>query len=190
MKRKLLVLSLLILTIIVTAACGNSNNDSSKFEGTWIGFYENNGDPTAVEITIQQAGKQVVVSRKAGMYVKLTDQYSSGLVNVSNKPNSTVYVDYQFAKMTLPVLTGTVSDDTLTVKYKDDTGSYIYNKNNDTLLYEGTTFKKKSNDASLESYIPEMQKIIKETYLKNHQKEQSIAKFDFFFDDSMVKSEQ
>ncbi len=33
-------------------------------------------------------------------------------------------------------------------------------------------------------------KIIKETYLKNHQKEQSIAKFDFFFDDSMVKSEQ
>ena len=52
------------------------------------------------------------------------------------------------------------------------------------------TLKKKSNDDSLESYIPEMQKIIKETYLKNHQKEQSIAKFDFFFDDSMVKSEQ
>ena len=66
----------------------------------------------------------------------------------------------------------------------------IYNKNNDTLLYEGMTLKKKSNNDSLESYIPEMQKIIKETYLKNHQKEQSIAKFDFFFDDSMVKSEQ
>lgn len=187
MKRKLLIFSLLILTIILTAACGTNKNDSSKFEGTWIGFHKNNGDPTAVEITIQQAGKQVVVSRKAGMYYELTDQYSSGLINVNNKPNSTVYVDYQFIKLTLPVLTGTVSDDTLTVKYKDETGSYIYNKNNDTLLYEGTTFKKKSNDDSLESYIPEMQKIIKETYLKNHQKEQSIAKFDFFFDDSMVK---
>lgn len=187
MKRNFLVLLFLILTIILTAACGNSNNDSSKFEGTWIGFHENNDDPTAVEITIQQAGKQVVVSRKAGMYYELTDQYSSGLINVSNKPNSTVYVDYQFIKLTLPVLTGTVSDDTLTVKYKNDTGSYIYNKNNDTLLYEGTTFKRKSNEDSLESYIPEMQKIIKETYLKNHQKEQAIAKFDFFFDDSMVK---
>lgn len=186
MKRNFLVLLFLILTMMLTAACGN-NNDSSKFEGTWIGFHENNDDPTAVEITIQQAGKQVVVSRKAGMYHELTDQYSSGLINVSNKPNSTVYVDYQFIKLTLPVLTGTVSDDTLTVKYKDDTGSYIYNKNNDTLLYEGTTFKRKSNEDSLESYIPEMQKIIKETYLKNHQKEQAIAKFDFFFDDSMVK---
>lgn len=190
MKRKLLVLSLLILTMILTAACGNSNNDSSKFEGTWIGFYENNDHPTAVEVTIQQAGKQVVVSPKIGTYSELTDQYSSGLINVNNKPNSTVYVDYIFIKLTLPVYTGTVSDDTLTVKHKDDTDTYIYNKNNDTLLYEGMTLKKKSNDDSLESYIPEMQKILKETYLKNHQKEQSIAKFDFFFDDSMVKSEQ
>lgn len=176
MKRNFLVLLFLILTIILTAACGNSNNDSSKFEGTWIGFHENNDDPTAVEITIQQAGKQVVVSRKAGMYYELTDQYSSGLINVSNKPNSTVYVDYQFIKLTLPVLTGTVSDDTLTVKYKDDTGSYIYNKNNDTLLYEGTTFKRKSNEDSLESYIPEMQKIIKETYLKKSSKRASYSK--------------
>lgn len=31
MKRKLLVLSLLILTMILTAACGTNKNDSSKF---------------------------------------------------------------------------------------------------------------------------------------------------------------
>lgn len=190
MKRNFLVLLLLILTMILTAACGNSNNDSSKFEGTWIGFHEDNGKPAAIEVTIQQAGKEVVVFPQIGMYAELTDQYSSGLINVNNKPNSTVYVDYQFVKMTLPVYTGTVSDGTLTVKYKDSTDTYIYNKNNDTLLCGGMTLKKKSNDNSLESYIPEMQKIIKETYLKNHQKEQSIAKFDFFFDDSMVKSEQ
>ena len=49
--------------MILTAACGTNKNDSSKFEGTWIGFYENNDHPTALEITIQQAGKRVVVSQ-------------------------------------------------------------------------------------------------------------------------------
>ena len=74
--------------------------------------------------------------------------------------------------------------------------SILYNEKDDTLLIENIVFRKKSDDNSIQKYLPEMQETLKSAsieknkeYMKNRMNQPTIQ-FDFTFDDSILDNVQ
>lgn len=199
MKRNLLIGLLLTFTIMLITACGSSNNDNNKFNGTWIAYEKND---QVAELTIENLGKESIVSLSTYEYKALMDSTTSGLshAQISKRTGETgiVHADYLLQKKKTPIYNaiGIVTGNRLNVNTDNANMSILYNEKDDTLIIENIVFHKQSDDNSIKSYLPKIQTVIKNSnieknddYMKNRI-EKPTVQFDFSFDDSILDNAQ
>lgn len=199
MKRNILIGLLLAFTMMLITACGSTGNDASKFEGTWIAYDKNNG---VAELTIESLDKQAIVSMTTYKYKALMDGSSSGLIDAQilskTGETATVHEDYLLQKNNSAMysIIGNVTNNRINLSKDNTTMSILYNEKDNTLLIENIVFRKKSDDNSIQKYLPEMQETLKSAsieknkeYMKNRMNQPTIQ-FDFTFDDSILDNVQ
>lgn len=201
MKRNILITLLLAFTMMITACSTNSSsrNDNNKFVGTWIAYNQNNSQNQIKELTIENVDDQLLVSLYTYSYSSLMDYFSSGLEEADNtkQGNETApaNADYLLIKKT-----DSIHNMLLTaMNNKLDVGvnPVLYNEKDDTLIFDNIVFHKKSDDNSIQSYLPQLKDAIKNDVIQERKKStfgsfrpKPTIQFDFSFDDSILDTAQ